>query len=75
MTKPPDSSPLSPEDVAARLNVPKQIVLDLIKRGTLHAVRYSRKTIRIPVWSVEDHEKKECLTRIPMIRPNPGQSV
>jgi len=64
----------SPEDVARRWGVPRDVVLSMIRAGKLHAVRFSRKTIRLPAWTIEEHEAKERLFRIPPIRPNQAQS-
>jgi len=52
-------------EVAARLNVPISVVRQMIRDAKLYCVRYNRKVLRIPLWSVEDHEKTERLFRIP----------
>lgn len=68
------SSSLSPAQVAERWNVPVGIVRGLIRSGQLHSIQYTRKTHRVPLWSVEDHEAKQRLFRIPTKTANPHHS-
>ena len=61
------NTPISfePKEAAARLNVPLAVVRELIKKGRLFAVKFNRKTIRIPLWTIEEFEKMEGLFRSP----------
>jgi excisionase family DNA binding protein len=66
---------LSPDDVAKRLNVPKPVVRRMIAAGQLHCVKFNRKVWRVPLYSVEDFEAKERLFRIPTKSANPHNTA
>ena len=46
---------LKPTEVAERLKVHKETVLNMIKRNDLQAIRIGPKTIRIPVSSLNHY--------------------